>query len=62
MKPFVMGAYPMEPNETVRFAVIDFDKSDWRRDALFVVREARAQGLSPALEKSRSGRGDIVVA
>lgn len=57
MKPFVMGAYPMEADETVRFAVIDFDKSDWRRDALFVVREARAHGLSPALEKSRSGRG-----
>ena len=57
MKPFVMGAYPMESDETVRFAVIDFDKSDWRRDALFVVRESRAQGLSPALEKSRSGHG-----
>ncbi|MGN0833960.1 MAG: TOTE conflict system archaeo-eukaryotic primase domain-containing protein [Kiritimatiellia bacterium] len=57
MKPFVMGIYPMEADETVRVAVIDFDESSWRRDALFTVRKARVLGLSVALERSRSGKG-----
>lgn len=57
MQPFVMGVYPMAADETVRFAVIDFDEASWRRDALFVVRKARSVGLSVALEKSRSGKG-----
>ena len=33
-KPFEMGTYPMAKDETVTFAVIDFDESAWRRDAL----------------------------
>ncbi len=57
MKPFVMGCYPMAEDETVRFAVIDFDEAAWRRDTLFVVRKARALGLVAAVEKSRSGQG-----
>ncbi len=57
MKSFVMGIYPMEADETVRVAVIDFDKSSWRRDALFSVRKARDLGLFVALERSRSGKG-----
>ncbi len=57
MKPFVMGSYPMAKDETVRFAVIDFDEAAWRRDSLHVVRKARALGLSAAMEKSRSGKG-----
>ncbi len=57
MKPFVMGCYPMAKDETVRFAVMDFDEAAWRRDTLTVVRKARALGLSAAVEKSRSGRG-----
>ena len=57
MKNFVMGIYPMEADETVRVAVIDFDESSWRRDAILTVRKARELGLSVALEKSRSGKG-----
>ncbi len=57
MKPFVMGSYPMAKDETVRFAVIDFDEAAWRRDSLHVARKARALGLSAAMEKSRSGKG-----
>ena len=56
-KPFEMGAYPMAKDETVNFAVIDFDKSSWRRDALFVVGKVRELGLPVALERSRSGKG-----
>ena len=47
--PFVMGVYPMSADETVRLAVIDFDESAWRRDALLVVRKARELALPPAL-------------
>lgn len=57
LRPFVMGIYPMSADETVRLAVIDFDESAWRRDALLVVRKARELALPPALEVSRSGRG-----
>ena len=57
MKNFVMGIYPMEADETVRVAVIDFDGSSWRRDAILTVRKARELGLTVALEKSRSGKG-----
>ena len=56
-KPFEMGVYPMDTDETVSFAVIDFDKSSWRRDALAVVRKVREVGLPVALERSRSGKG-----
>ena len=56
-KPFEIGVYPMETDETVSFAVIDFDKSSWRRDALAVVRKVREVGLPVALERSRSGKG-----
>ena len=57
MKPFTMAVYPMLQDETVRFAVIDFDKSSWRRDALIVARHARDIGWPAALERSRSGHG-----
>ena len=56
-KPFEMGAYPMAKDETVSFAVIDFDESSWRRDALCVVRKIRELALPIALERSRSGKG-----
>ena len=56
-KPFEMGAYPMAKDETVTFAVIDFDESSWRRDALAVVRKVRELELPVALERSRSGKG-----
>ena len=56
-KPFEMGAYPMAKDETVTFAVIDFDKSSWRRDAMCVVEKIREVGFPVALERSRSGKG-----
>ena len=56
-KPFEMGAYPMAKDETVTFALFDFDKSSWRRDSQYVARKIRELGLPVALERSRSGRG-----
>ncbi len=57
LEPFVMGGYPMAKDETVRFAVMDFDEAAWRRDTLLVVRKARSLGLPVAVEISRSGHG-----
>ena len=45
MKNFVMGIYPMEADETIRVAVIDFDESSWRRDAILTVRKARVRQI-----------------
>ena len=56
-KPFVMGVYPMQENESVRFAALDFDESSWRRDVSMVVKTVRKLGLPVALERSRSGKG-----
>ena len=56
-KPFEVGVYPMDANATVAFAVIDFDKSTWRRDTLAVVKKAREVGFPVAIERSRSGKG-----
>ena len=56
-KPFEIGVYPMLPDETARFAAIDFDKSSWRSDAILVIRQFREMNIPVALEKSRSGKG-----
>ena len=56
-KPFELGVYPMDVDETVAFAVIDFDKSTWRRDTLAVAKKVREVDLPVAIERSRSGKG-----
>jgi superfamily II DNA or RNA helicase len=52
-----IGVYPMLPDETCCFLAVDFDKSSWQEDALAFVETARAFGIHPALERSRSGKG-----
>ena len=56
-RPFTMGIYPMLPDETVRFAAIDFDKTTWQHDATEVRDAARGLGFPPLVERSRSGNG-----
>jgi hypothetical protein len=56
-KLFEVGIYPMDADETVAFAVIDFDKSTWRRDSLAVAQKVREVGLPVTIERSRSGNG-----
>ena len=56
-RPFTMGVYPMLPDETVRFAAIDFDNETWRDDTAAVRDAARGAGYEPAVERSRSGEG-----
>jgi len=59
-QPFVAGVYPMLLDETCFFVAVDFDKGSWLEDALGFVETCRTMNLSPALERSRSGRGGHV--
>ena len=59
-RDFVMGAYPMLPDETCFFLAADFDKTHWQQDAEAVLETCRRMNLSAALERSRSGNGGHV--
>jgi superfamily II DNA or RNA helicase/very-short-patch-repair endonuclease len=56
-QPFVVGVYPLLPDETCWFLAIDFDKSGWRDDAAACFETCRFLDLPAALERSRSGQG-----
>jgi len=54
---FTIGVYPLLQDETCWFLAADFDKQSWQRDAAAFVTTCRGLGVSPALERSRSGNG-----
>jgi superfamily II DNA or RNA helicase len=54
---FVVGVYPLLPDETCWFLVADFDGESWGADALAYIQTCRAKGVPAALERSRSGEG-----
>ena len=56
-KDFVLGVYPMLLDETCFFLAVDFDGSDWKKDAGAFVQICRERKLSVVLERSRSGEG-----
>ena len=56
-REFVMGVYPMLPDETCFFLAADFDKKDWCKDVDAVSETCRHIGLPVAIERSRSGNG-----
>ncbi|MDR1521853.1 MAG: DEAD/DEAH box helicase family protein [Streptococcaceae bacterium] len=51
------GLYPIMPDNTVYFLVIDFDKKNWKTEVLAFVKMAKKFQLSPLLEISQSGNG-----
>lgn len=59
-KDFVLGVYPMLLDETCFFLAVDFDGSDWKKDAGAFVQICRERKLSVLLERSRSGEGGHV--
>src|SRR5205823_5762244 len=59
-RDFVMGVYPILLDETCFFLAVDFDGSDWRKDAEAFVQTCRRLNLPAALERSRSGEGGHV--
>jgi len=56
-KDFTIGVYPLLPDETCWFIAIDFDKKEWQKDVEAYVDACRKQGVSVAVERSRSGNG-----
>jgi len=56
-RAFVMGVYPMLPDECCHFLAVDFDRKDWRQDAGAFLQTCRKLELPAALERSRSGNG-----
>ncbi len=52
-----IGVYPMLSDETCHFLAADFDKDEWKNDALAFALSCRELGVSAALEISRSGNG-----
>lgn len=57
---FVMGVYPLLPDETCWFLAADFDGEAWAQDALAFLQTCRAEDVPAALERSRSGEGGHV--
>ena len=53
----VVGVYPMLRDETCWFLAADFDGKAWREDVAAFAETCAAVGLSPAVERSRSGNG-----
>lgn len=53
----VVGVYPLLQDETCWFLAADFDGGAWQDDAAALMEVCRGFGLSPAVERSRSGRG-----
>ncbi len=54
---FTAGVYPMQLDETCWFLVVDFDKRSWMTDVAAFRETARTEGVSVAVERSRSGNG-----
>jgi len=54
---FVMGIYPLLPDDSCWFLAADFDDEDWRGDVAAFARTCRRHGVSVAVERSRSGEG-----
>ncbi|MCL4465483.1 MAG: DEAD/DEAH box helicase [Chloroflexi bacterium] len=56
-REFVVGIYPMLPDETCWFLAADFDKTGWRDDARAFLDSCRMHNVPAVLERSRSGNG-----
>ncbi len=52
-----IGVYPLLSNDSCHFLAVDFDKADWKEDALAFGQACQDLGVSVALEISRSGNG-----
>ena len=52
-----IGIYPLLEDDTCHFLAVDFDKADWRADAVAFAQSCEDLGVPVALEISRSGQG-----
>jgi superfamily II DNA or RNA helicase len=56
-RDYTIGVYALTENETCWFLVADFDKSDWKADAVAYLDTCQALGVPATMERSRSGNG-----
>lgn len=54
---YVIGCYPLLPDETCWFVAVDFDKAAWRADISAFAATCGELGVPIAVERSRSGNG-----
>ena len=52
-----IGVYPLLADDRCCFLAVDFDKGEWREDALAFMQSCRELSIPSALEISRSGNG-----
>ena len=57
---FVIGVYPILPDNSCWFLAVDFDGKTWESDAKSYLDSCRAHQIEAALERSRSGNGGHV--
>ena len=57
---FVIGIYPILPDNSCWFLAVDFDGKTWESDAKSYLDSCRAHQVEAALERSRSGNGGHV--
>lgn len=56
----IMGVYPMLKDESCYFLAMDFDKEHWMDDVRAIMQTCAEEGVSAAVERSRSGNGGHV--
>ena len=56
-REFVIGVYPMLPDETCYFLAVDFDKDAWKENTQAYLEICRTFDVPAVLERSRSGNG-----
>ncbi|RRQ46307.1 DEAD/DEAH box helicase [Chryseobacterium sp. SC28] len=55
-----IGAYPLLQDNTSWFLVADFDKQNWKEEAVYFLNACREKHIPAYLERSRSGNGGHV--
>lgn len=53
----LVGSYPMRPDDTTWFLVLDFDEEDWQQNVSAFRETCKYYNIIPAVERSRSGNG-----
>lgn len=54
---FVIGVYPLLPDERCWFLAVDFDKTSWQQDVLALSTVCKEENVPYSIERSRSGKG-----
>lgn len=54
---FVIGVYPLMPDERCWFLAVDFDKAAWQQDVGAFVVACKENNIPYSIERSRSGKG-----